>query len=201
MSYDNESDQIIAINDEQAHIFFVNTGDGSIIKDIDFGKKGDYEGVEKVGNVIYAVKSNGNLYGFDLSTQSSSKTMKTALNPSNDIEGLAYNPSSHSLILACKGNSLLNKIELRKSSKSFYAFSLKDKALITEPAFTLTDESLLNCWNELTANMNWSQSKIKKRRKRVTNFSPSAIAFHPISNDVYILSSVGNLMVVIGSFW
>ena len=196
LSYDPKSGHLIAVNDEKAHFYFLDTNDGSIVEDIDFGKKGDYEGVEKVGDMVYAVKSNGNIYEYNLSNSTSSPTMKTALNPSNDIEGLGYDRKNNALILACKGNSQINKIEIRKTSKAFYSFSLDSKSLNIKPTFTLSDEDLLTCFEELTSHKDWSKNKRSKRMNRVAKFSPSAIAIHPFTSEAYILSSVGNTIVV-----
>ena len=199
LSYHSSSGQLLAVNDEKGHFYFVDIESGDITRDVDFGKKGDYEGIELVGDVVYVVKNNGNLYGYNLKNEESLEVIKAPLSPSNDVEGLAYDSKTNALILACKGNSSLTKIEIIKDKKSFYSFSLANNTFDESPVLTFTDASLVECWQEMGNGAELSKKKREKRIKRIEKYSPSAIAIHPITKDIYSISSVGNTLVIADS--
>ncbi|MEL6942552.1 MAG: hypothetical protein AAFO82_07780, partial [Bacteroidota bacterium] len=48
LSLSSDSTQLLTLNDEEGKIFFLNKSNGSVSKEIRFGKKGDYEGIELV---------------------------------------------------------------------------------------------------------------------------------------------------------
>ena len=52
----------LAIADEKGEVFFVDGNGGAITRRILFRDKGDFEGVEMVGQCLYAIKSNGDLF-------------------------------------------------------------------------------------------------------------------------------------------
>ena len=58
---DYDDGTLAAVNDEKGNIYLLNKEDMSISQTIDFGSKGDYEGIERVAETIYIVKSNGNI--------------------------------------------------------------------------------------------------------------------------------------------
>ena len=74
-------------------------GVGHILKD------GDFEGIQVVGDTVWIVKSNGDLYGAAMAGEKKRKAVhiKTKLSKDNDVEGLAFDRETNTLILACKG--------------------------------------------------------------------------------------------------
>lgn len=196
LSYDEKSNSLFAVNDEKAKIYRLNAGDCAITKEYDFGKKGDYEGIEGIGDKIYVLKANGNIYRTAMKDNEVTQQYKTPLNATNDVEGLGYNPLTNELILACKGSAALEEQEKLKATKAFYNFSLSNMSLDTKPAFTITDDALFSFYDKMPAEKK-SQSSDKKLRERLKSFSPSAIAWHPIEKRYYILSSVGKSLVVV----
>ena len=65
LSYYKEN-QLICVNDEQGKIFIYDINQQKIIDKIPFGKDGDYEGVEVVGDEVFVLKSDGKLKGFKI---------------------------------------------------------------------------------------------------------------------------------------
>ena len=76
-------------------------------------------------------------------------------------------------MIACKGNS--NKNE--KGIRLIYEFLLEDKNLNQQPILTI------------------SQKEIRSKYNIKNHFDPSGIAVHPITKNIYILSSVGKMLV------
>ena len=133
LSYHPTKHQLLAIHDEKGFIYFINKETGKIEDTVDFGKRGDYEGIEKVGNKIYVIKSNGTLSVFDLDKNKAEDKIKTSLSLANDVEGLGYLENENALLIACKGKASINKKEKLKKTKAFYKFDLTEQQLIEEP--------------------------------------------------------------------
>lgn len=163
------SNQIACIQDEEGTLFIFDLKKGMVVNEIRFGDKGDYEGIEVVNDTAYIVKSNGKLIYFSLKNPNDVKTIETPLTSRNDVEGLGYNPLTHSLILACKeeGNIDGNQIH----GKGIYEMSIRDLKLYTEPFFVIEKE----------------RGKIK----------PSGVAMNPVTKELYILSSIDQALVII----
>ena len=62
LSYLDEN-HLAAVQDEKGKIFIIDIRDGTITREIKFGKKGDYAGIEIVQGSVYVVKSNGDIVG------------------------------------------------------------------------------------------------------------------------------------------
>lgn len=197
LSYWDNKDQLLTVNDEKANIYLLDSNTGDIQASFDFGKKGDYEGIEIVNTLIYVLKANGNLYTFNPKEKESEKSYKTPLSVNNDVEGLGYNKNKHQLILACKGSPELKGHPKLKKTKAFYSFSLDNHQLDPKPAFVLEDMALTNFYKKKYAEKK-SKTAFKKAINRIKSFSPSAIALHPSENLYYILSSVGRLLIIVG---
>lgn len=171
----------LAIADERGEVFIIEgERGGRVIRQILFREKGDFEGVELAGKSIWAVKSDGDL--FELSdwkkAQPTVREYKTPLKKSNDVEGLAYDPWRKCLLLACKQNPDSATV------RQVWSFDLKSKTLNSSPSYTI-DPIEVNKW------LAYGNSE------KQDFFSPSAIALHPLTRDVYLISTALKRLVVL----
>mgnify|MGYP000191191588 CR=1 FL=1 len=188
---------IYSINDEEGRIFVLDKEGGEIIEKIPFGKKGDYEGIELVENSIFVVKSSGTILELDTAKQDVKHKYNTSLKPSNDVEGLGYNKIDSSLLLACKAAAGIDK-EI-KDSRAIYKFDLANRKLQEEPFLLISDESIVSFIRKHAPKRehDLQRAYFKKLLKRAVYFSPSGIAVHPKTNEIYILSAVSKLLLVV----
>lgn len=177
-----EPDLFVAINDEAGEVFFLRaTGGGVIERRIKFRSKGDFEGVEMVGNALYAMKSDGTLFHIRSWKRWLSPIVdeySLGLNKANDVEGLCYDGRRNALLAVCKENPQ------RDTVRCILGFDLAHHRAIPTPLYTIDPqriEALLP--TDPTAKMAY--------------FSPSAIAVHPINGDLYVLSSAKKCLVVL----
>jgi uncharacterized protein YjiK len=171
----------IAIADERGEIFFMDGNEGGrVYKSVLFREKGDFEGVEMVGKAIWAAKSNGDLYEITKweNMPPNVEEFKTQLNKTNDVEGLAFDPWRNSLLLACKENP--DSLYLR----GIYAFDLKTKTLAESPVYTIDPEDV----NRLVPYGDTEKHDY---------FSPSGLAVHPLTGDLYAISTALKRIVVV----
>ena len=189
LDYDDEKQQLIAINDELGNIYFLDKDKGIIEDKIRFQRFGDYEAVEKVGDQYFVCNSKGDLRLITPGDRVKVELLKTELNYKNNVEGMGYNEEKNELILACKDDAQLED-EKKKKGKAIYRFSLDKMELEKERLFVVRDAHLVD----------WIQENVGRIslevRDRVSSFSPSGIAIHPFSKHLYITSARGDLVAV-----
>lgn len=200
LSISSDNQYLIAVQDEDGIIFKINMHNGAVEHQFNFWKEGDYEGLEAVEDNIFVVKSTGTIYKIKNPDQNGQEVVKYKffLNKDNDVEGLGLDARGKRLLLACKAKSGTG--EHMKLKKSIYAFDLTTEQMDSIPAFTVSLESILT-YLELHPELA-SYEKLTKffiREDGKFKFSPSAIAIHPKTSDIYITSAVGKLMVILNA--
>jgi len=188
--------KIIAINDERADLYVIDMISGDIEQVIDFGKKDDYEAITHKGDVAYVAESNGNIKEIDLSSGKKIGEYKTDLKKKNNVEGMFYDHKHDQLIMACKGKT---KKKSKKNTKGLYAFNLKTKdkktSLVKEFRINHADTNLikLNMISNVLVDLNTNS--------RLSSFAPSGIDIDPLTQDRYMVSNNGKLLVVTDSLY
>ncbi len=166
--------RLLCHNDESGTVFEVNYQTGEIVKRFYLGRlllRGDFEGIAARQDTIFLVSSDGVVHRFREAQDEQHvdyQRFATKLSIANDVEGLAYDPGTESLLLACKadpGKGL-------GQTKAIYAFSLKTRVLESSPRFLLSLPAIL------------AQTGRKE-------FNPSAIERHPGTGHFFVLASNG----------
>ncbi len=180
--------QLYAVNDEQAIVFAINKANGEIESFSDFGKDGDFEGIEMINDKIYVLKNNGTVYAVELNEGIQTEKYSTELKPSNDVEGLGYDPVTHQLLLACKGKA--GDGAAFKDMRAVYGFDLSMNSLLDQPRLLITEK-------DTKAFVQTYYGDKAALLKRIKSFAPSAITVHPKTGDWWILSTVGKTLIVV----
>ena len=192
---------LVAVNDEEGIIYLINKMDGSVVRQIEFWGDGDYEGLEVVGNDAYVIKSNGSLYHVQdfLSDSSRTHKIKSFLNKENDVEGLAFDRQRGCLLVGCKGKTAdEEKEEELVLKKAIYEFDLGEMAMKNKPAFLLTLPDIRDYIAHLEAHGEKEKLlDVFSEDAQQLKFSPSAIAVHPRTHNIYVSSSKGKLLLVL----
>jgi len=188
---------LYAIQDEEGDLFIINRETGKIKDRIKFHKAGDYEGVEFVDDRAYIVKNTGTIYEIhDIGKSTQKRTKhKFNFNKSSDVEGLGYDPFTNSLLVSCKGKAL--KGEKAKLKKGIYSINLDSMTMDTLPLYTISLDSVKAFLHTNTA-MEYFDKLVKLfNPSKEFVFGPSGIAVHPKTKELYIISAVGNVLVVL----
>lgn len=182
---------LLCNEDETGHLYLFNVEEGKVEKKIKWGKKGDYEGVSVLEETAYVLKSNGNIYRIKdyQSPQPLVAEIETALDSDCDAEGLTFLPGKNSLLIACK--------EGGSHSRSIHELGLEEGILKEEPYLEMDFSEIENYL------MQTHLDKVSLELRKMLDpkgssgvLFPSAIAFHPHTHDLYILSSKTKLLVV-----
>jgi len=190
-----DSVTLACVQDEQGIIFLYDLTQKKVNRQIEFFSNGDYEGIARVNDTIYVLRSDGTL--FEISDyRSDSATVKPYPTdiPSKDNEGLCYDGQNNRLLIACK--EITGKGELSKDKRYVFAFDLNLKTMPVEPIYSYELKQI----REFAAN-NGIDLPIRIKKKGVTTgpvlkFQTSGIAIHPLTNELYLLSAEDYLLLV-----
>ncbi len=192
-----KNDQLLTIQDERAEAFVYDLEDEKIKKKLDFGKDGDYEGIAFDGQDLYVVKTNGKIYTVENAWDKDKRdrySVQTKLSHKNNPEGLAVVPGKPELLVACKGKA--GDAPEHVMQRAIYSYDISSRTLHAEPKYIIDLEVLNKKIIE-----QYPQSVLQNMasaRGLEEIFRPSGIAVHPITKDVYIISTAGKLLVVLG---
>jgi uncharacterized protein YjiK len=177
MAYIPQKDLILGENDEKGDIFVVDyKNKNDKVEKIKFGGKGDYEDIVYTDTAVYMLISSGTIVRVD-SKDSSFNTTDFVLEKGgnkNEFETMYLDKADRSIILLCKQCSK-EKEEVRNA----YRFDLTTNTFSTEPLYTINISSIREMLKDDQA-----------------SFKPSAGAIDPITGKLYIVASVGKLLVV-----
>lgn len=183
----SKDNQLLCLQDEDAVIFRYDLETNEISNRVLFGKSEDFEGIERVGDDVYVLQSNGIIreiqnFGTDSQEVISHKTF---LSRKNDAEGLGYDSTTNSLLIACKGKAGDGKFYNEK--KSVYRFDLNTKTLQTEPILLFDKQTLYDYIESKDL------KKLSFKLKKKMPFNPSGIAAK--DGFYYTIASIGNMII------
>lgn len=170
---------MLAENDEQGRIFSIplDLPNNQSYASVRFGKKADYEDIVVVDSTAYLLISNGGIVEVDNFAKGPdvpSEIIGQIAGKKNEFESMYYDKSVNSLIVLCKSCHHEND-EIRTA----YRFDLTERKFSDSVFYSIS-------LADIAAKLNDQNIK----------FHPSAAALHPILNKIYIISSIGKLMVI-----
>lgn len=176
LSYYPKDTSVFAINDEQGILFKIYLRKEIQIKKWQFSFDADYEDVLLVDSTFYALQSNGDLTGFTFKNDKPDylEKYKFPVEGRNEFESLYYDEDSEKLVIICKDCESDTKKII-----SAYTFDPKERAF-SKKAFYAIDADRVK---DLMHNSN-------------AKFKASAAAVHPLTKELYVLSSTTNSMMV-----
>jgi uncharacterized protein YjiK len=165
-----ENDNIAAINDEKGILYFLNLRTDSI-SSVKFGGKGDYEDVVVTDTACFILDSDGDLFELDPKTEEVAE-YKLKVKGKVEFESLVWYRKLNKLVLLTK--------EQRKKHNaiSAYTFNLQTREFDPKPFFHIT-------FKEIFVKLENYNAECK----------PSAAALSPINNKLYVLASVGKVLL------
>lgn len=180
-------DRLACIQDEDGIYYEYHLGRAKISRRDNFGKKGDYEGIEVVNDTAYILKSNGKLLYFSIAQDKIGDVfqIKTDLSANNDAEGLGFHGKMGNLLIACKEEPGTKKNEISKG-KGIYAVAMRKKKFKKKPCYIIKGKA----YNTMLEMKGLQKSRHKP-------FKPSGIAVHPKTHNIFVIASVGKILAVL----
>lgn len=175
LAYVKGKDVILTENDEKGDIFtidFANKKD--MVDKVKFGGKDDYEDIVHTDTAIYMLVSSGSIVQVNTKDNSfSTKVFSLGLSKS-EFEAMYLDADGESLILLCK-DCAKEKDEIRAA----YRFSLRTNTFSKDPLYIISINEIKKILGDDKA-----------------EFKPSAAGINPMDGKLYVVASVGKLLVV-----
>ena len=190
-----EGDGLIATNFRDGEIHFIDF-DGELDKTTWFKRRGKYTGIEAVRSDIFIAKENGSIFHISElhSTKPKRKVFNTLLNAKHKVHGLCYNPIQNELLLVCQGNG---DDKSTGESKSIFAFDLDRKELLRQPLFFIENEDIMDYLEYFHPKTEDDGEALFYDIPVTKPFIPSAIAIHPSTDEIYLVSSSSMQLVIL----
>jgi uncharacterized protein YjiK len=166
---------VFAVNDELGVLYKIYLRKKITIDEWEFSEDADYEDLVLVDSMFYALHSNGDITKFRYYSEDSLfvDEIPIPLEGKNEFEGLYYDSAANKLMVICKD------CKGDKEFNSVYGFNLSSAEFTAEPVFKIDGKEV-----------------IKTQLVEEKRFKPSAAAIHPVTGDVYIVSSVNKCIAI-----
>ncbi len=175
MAYIPGKNIILTESDEKGDIFtidFKNKNDN--VGKEKFGGKADYEDIVYTDSAVYILISSGGVTQVEIKDSTFSTKDFIMEGKENEFETMYLDAASRSLILLCKQCDH-EKDEIRAA----YRFDLATNTFSPDPAYIINIADIRKILNDEKA-----------------EFKPSAAGIHPLNGKLYIVASVGKLLVI-----
>jgi uncharacterized protein YjiK len=103
---------------------------------------------------------------------------------------MAWDPTREKMLLACKGE--MPRMAKGKKSFAIYAMDLQSRKVLRQPVIIITKQMI-----EDYVGTHPNRENLKASMS--DDFAPSAIAVHPLTRQLYVLSARGNMLLVLDS--
>jgi len=194
--------EVALIEDESGSVFIYDLGKNVVERKITFDKKGDYEDVEMVGDTAYVLRSDGKI--FELENISGSRSQlkenkyNTSLSRQNNTEGLCYDNKSKLLLIACKDKPGIGKTGKKyENKKAIYSFNTETKTFSDTPYVLIDINEVQKTARGVHTNAIRKLIRFYTDNRESHDFEPSGLSIQPLTGDLYIISSVGKLLVIV----
>lgn len=174
VAYENGS--LYAIDDDKGNLYKISVAEKPQVQQWEVGKPQDFEDIARANGTIYILSSKGRLLFFpEKFPPEKVEHADLELKGKNEFETLYFDASNNRLIMLCK--------DCHKDGKHIttaYAFNVATKSFEKKPAFEINRRDIESVLG-----------------KTVAKFKPSAGAVHPLTGEIYVLSSINQLLVVL----
>lgn len=171
-----EEGQLTMLNDELGRMYIFDVKKGEVVKRVRFKGNGDFEGIERIQDYIYAIESKGKLFKFHVDIEGVVEEIETPFKKSNNVEGIGYDPFQKRLLFALKDSGDVGNYSVR--GRGIYALDLETNEFQAQPIYTILKKDLENVVG------------------KDFRFKPSGLAIHPRTSELYVISANDRAIIV-----
>ena len=160
---------LACVEDEHGIVYVFDLEEGHIKRKLEVEPYGDFEGIARVGKEMYLLRSDGTLFVRSTKLSSSKVTKYPFQTSAKNFEGLFYDKKGDRLLLVSR--------EQGQNEKGIpvYAFDPISKTFNQQPVLYLT---------------------LTETDRKNFVFSPSELAIHPKTGNVFVLSAADHALFV-----
>lgn len=173
MAYTNGS--VYAIDDNHGNVYKIELKQHPKVDDWSYGKGKDYEDIDMTNGKIYVLNSNGHIVYFDeVFPIDHAEKSEPDVKGKNEFESLYFDPAQNKMVALCKDCSFDDKDE-----NTAWAFDLASHSFDKEPLYSIKRKDIEKVYG-----------------KKIGRFKPSAARINPLTHELYIISSINRILVV-----
>jgi uncharacterized protein YjiK len=189
-----DASSIACVQDEHGIIFIHDINRNLITRQFFFAAEGDYEGIARVDNTLFVLRSDEMLT--EIMNFRSDKLERRAhmVNvPGKDTEGLCYDKDNNRLLIAPKENP--DDKSGNKDKRFIYGFDLASKSLIKDPVISFDIKAIERFVldNNIKVPMKGKKGEDKKPDIKM---QISAVGIHPVTKRLFVISGPERILFV-----
>ena len=195
LSPSSDANTVASLQEEEGKIYMIDKKSGKITGTTFFVTEGEFQAIEYVRDTAFAMKGNGQIYKiWNLKgAQKNVKMVKTNLPRTSSYEGLSYDLANNRLLIAAKGQ------KEGEFTRQIFSFDVKTNQVSPEPAYEISlasfKEFLMDKKEKNYASLRTDY--VEKASTKGFEFAPSSLAVHPLTGNIFVLSSVNNVLLVL----
>ncbi|MBL7938748.1 MAG: SdiA-regulated domain-containing protein [Flavobacteriales bacterium] len=192
---DVDEQTIACVHDEAASVYFISLHDGRVIDSVSFSRPADMEGLTRVGNEFFALRSDGLI--FHLGDRASGLAVKDTFRldaPNKNIEGLGYDERSGLVLVSPK--DFVKGSKEGRDERVIYAIDPNAPGHPTSVVLRLSVEDLVG----QAAHMGIATPQRRKENGEEVSalkLRYSSVAVHPVTDHCYLLSAADRTLLVV----
>ncbi len=190
-----DSNTVACLQDEAATIYLVALREGRILEHHPFGPPSDLEGITRVGDELFALRSDGLIYRIDTRNSRYTATDSFRMDlPFRNFEGLGHDLHT-GLVLVAPKDVPKGSTDMRDQRK-VYAFNPKTLAFLPEPVLRFSVKDMLR--QALKAGVQVPmRNTAHGGMEPIIKFRMSSITVQPATGRYFILSAVDQSLLVL----
>jgi len=171
----SKDNSVYAIDDDHGTLYQIPLTTNPDVKTWHFGKPNDYEDIVLAGNTFYVLASKGAIVSFPAAFPIKEvQNAELPLKGNNEFEILYHDPERGQLVMVCKD------CKEDKHETTAFGFNLANHTFEKKPAYVLQRKDIEKVLGD-----------------KIARFKPSAATIHPLTGELYIVSSINKLIVVL----
>jgi hypothetical protein len=182
-----DSTSVACVQDENGMVFIYDMAKNEISEHYIFHYPGDYEGIARVGNSFYVLRSDGTLFETRNDKQSVfTHKIVSPVGPPANYEGLCYDHRNHRLLIVPKNNPERDPGDEKKHP--VYGLDLRSGKHHSEEVLEFDLPSI-------TRHAADNNIKIPDEAKMIS-LRISDIGIHPLTNELFVISAANRMFFV-----
>jgi len=171
----NDGLKMAGINDEEGRLFIIDYSGEVPTRSFTFGKAGDFEDITADKTYYYILQSKGKIHRVRRDSVSGPEVIFDLQEKDSDFETLYFDESRNSLVMLCKSCRLREK----NGKIPAFCFNLQTLKFDKDPCYEFDTRRVRQLVNN-----------------KYLDCRPSAAAVHPLLNKLFVLCSIGKVLVI-----
>lgn len=191
-----DSTHLLGLNQESGMMFVYDLNDYSVVPFLSWDMESKIRNISTLDSTLLLVDDAKHIHFLSSPYDSSSLTTLNLENEQFDPTSVCYHKETNRLFLIASNEERTEGY----SNSSIYAYNLNQRKLNAQPLFSISGEDIEAFAIQNNLMIARSDLSIMDDTLESMNFTPTAIAVHPKTNEIYILSGSDHSLAVFNQF-